>query len=71
MLNTVLVNADHRRDNPLADHMTKLQNFTQEENHDFPAFQFSIHLMFEQALSNLIVCVMISQNYVQKLHKMR
>ena len=30
------VNADHGRDlHPLADHMTKLNNFTKEENHDF------------------------------------
>ena len=35
MVNTVWVNADHGRDlHPLADHMTKLQNFTKEENHD-------------------------------------
>ena len=33
-------------------------------NHDFSAFQFSIQLMLEQALTNLIVCLMISQ----KLH---
>ena len=71
MLNTVWVNADHGRDfHPLADHMTKLQNFIKEENCDCSAFQFSFHLMFEQALSNLIVCLMISQNYIQKLHKM-
>ena len=49
---------------PLVDHMT-LQNFTKEENCDFSAFQFSLQLMFEQALTNLIVCLMISQ---KKLH---
>ena len=39
MVNTVRVNADHRHDfNPLADHMTKLRNFTKGENHDFSAF---------------------------------
>ena len=36
MVSTVLVIAYHGRDlNPLADHMTKLKNFTKEENHDF------------------------------------
>ena len=63
MLNTAWVNADHGRDlHPLADPMTKLQNFTKEENRDFSAFGFSLQLML--ALSNLIVCLMISQ----KLH---
>ena len=39
MVSTVQVNADHERDfHPLADHMTKLKNFTKEENHDFSAF---------------------------------
>ena len=33
----------------------------------FPQFDFQ--LMIEQALTNLIVCLMISQNYIQKLHK--
>ena len=65
MVNTVRVNADHGRDfNPLADHMTKLRNFTKGENRDFAAFRFSLHLMLENALSNLIVCLAISQ----KLH---
>ena len=51
--------------NPLADHMAKLRKFTKGENHDdFSAFKFSLHLMLEQALSNLIVCLMISH----KLH---
>ena len=50
MVNPVLVNANHGRDfNPLANHMTKLHNFTKGENHDFPAFRFSLHLMLEQA----------------------
>ena len=36
MVNTVLVNADHGCDlHPLADHKTKLRNFTKEENCDF------------------------------------
>ena len=65
MVNTVWVNADHVRDrHPLADHMTKLQHFNKEENRDFSAFRFSLQLMLEQALTNLIVCLMISQ----KLH---
>ena len=65
MINTVYVKADHGPDlHPLADHMTKLRNFTKEENLDFSAFRFSFHLMLEQALTTLIVCLMISQ----KLH---
>ena len=65
MVSTVWVNADHGRDlRPLADHMTQLKNFTKEENLDFSAFRFSRQLMLEQALTNLIVCLMISQ----KLH---
>ena len=56
MVNTVWVNADHGRDlHPLTVHMTKLQNFTKEENHDFSAFRFSLNLTLEQALTNLIV----------------
>ena len=71
MVNTVWVNADHGHYfHPLADHMTKLKKFTKEENRDFSAFRFSLHLMLEQALSNLTVCLMISQkNYIQQLHK--
>ena len=65
------VNADHGRDlHPLADHMTKLQNFTKEENRDFSAFLFSLQLMLEQALSNLIVCLMISQKLHMKVAQM-
>ena len=56
MLNTVRVNANHGHDlHPLADHMTKLQNFIKEENCDFSAFRFSLQLMLEQVLTNLIV----------------
>ena len=56
MVNTVWVKADHGRDfHPVADHMTKLRNFTKEENRDFSAFRFSLRLMLEQALTNLIV----------------
>ena len=46
MINIVWVNADHGRDlHPLADHMTKLRNFTKEENHDFSAFRLLLQLM--------------------------
>ena len=56
------VNADHGRDfHHLTDHMTKLKNFTKEENRDFSAFRFSFQLMLEQALTNLIVCLTSSQ----------
>ena len=45
MVSTMRVNADHGRDfNPLADHMTKLKNFTKGKNRDFSAFRFSLHL---------------------------
>ena len=65
MVNTAWVNADHGRDlHPLADHSTKLRNFTKEENSDFYAFRFLLQLMLEQALTNLIVCLIIPQ----KLH---
>ena len=61
-LSTVWVNANHGHDlHPLADHMTQLKNFTKKENRDFSAILFSLQLMFEQALTNLIVCLMISQ----------
>ena len=53
---TVWVNADHGRDfHPLADHMTKIQHFTNCEILEFSAFPFSLRLMFDQTLSNLIV----------------
>ena len=71
MVNAVWVNADHGRDfHPLADHMTKLRNFTKEENRDFSAFRFSLQLMLEQALTNLIVCLMISQKLHAKVAQM-
>ena len=71
MVNIVWVNADHGCDfHPLADHMTKLNNFTKEDNPDFSAIPCSLQLMLEQALTNLIVCLMIShKNYIQKLRK--
>ena len=54
MVDTVRVNADHGRNfHLLADHTTQL--------HEFSAFPCSLHVMLDQALSNLIVCLMISQ----------
>ena len=56
MVNIVRVN--HGRDfHPLADHMSF-----------FHTFLFSLQLIFNQILSNLIICLMISQkNYIQML----
>ena len=69
MVNKVWVNADHGRDLHLfADHITKLQNFTKEENY-FSAFRLSLQLILEQAFTNLLGCLVISKNYIQKLHK--
>ena len=66
MVNTLRVNANHGRDfHPLADHMPKLRNFTKGEIREFSAFPCSLHLMFDQTLSNLIVCLIISHT---KLH---
>ena len=43
MVDTVWVNADLGRDlHPLANHMTKLRNFTKEHNLDFSAFRLSL-----------------------------
>ena len=65
MVSNVWVNAEHGRDfHPLANQMTKLRNFSKEENRDFSTIRFSLQLMLEQALTNLIVYLMISQ----KLH---
>ena len=51
----------------IADHMTKLRNFTKEENRDFSADLFSHQLMLEQALTNLIVCLTISHKLQTKV----
>ena len=68
MVNTVGVSADHWRDfHPLTGYITTLRKFTKGKIHEFSAFSFSFHLMFNQTLSNLIVCLMISQNYIRKL----
>ena len=64
MVNSVWVNADHGRDfHPLANYMTKLKTFTKEENRYFSAFRLSLQFMLEQALTNLIVCLIS-----EKLH---
>ena len=53
------VNANHGCDfYPLANHMTRLTNFTKGEICEFSAFPFSLDLMFNQILSNLIVGLM-------------
>ena len=57
-INTVWVNADHGCDfHPLSYHMTKLNKFTKEEIFYFSAFHFSLQLMLEHVLINLIVCL--------------
>ena len=66
MVNTVRINADHGRDfNPLADHMTKLKISPRVKIY-FSTFRFLLHLMLEQAVSNLIVCLMILQKTTYK-----
>ena len=64
MVITVPVNADYERDLSHQLHDKVKKKFTKGENRDFSAFQFSLQLMLEQALTNLIVCLMI----LQKLH---
>ena len=65
MVNTMRVNADHKRDlHPLADQMTKLRNLYKGEIRDFSGFPTSLQLMFDQIVSYILVCLMISQ----KLH---
>ena len=49
--------------------MTKLRNFTKGEICEFSAFPFLFDLMFDQTLSNLIVCLTISQNNIYKVYK--
>ena len=49
MANTVLVNPSSRR------------SHDKGEIREFSAFPFLLRLMFDQTLSNLIVCLMISQ----------
>ena len=58
----VWVSADHGHYfHPFINHMTKLRNFTKDEICEFLALAFSLQLMFDQTLINLIVCLMISQ----------
>ena len=60
MVNTVRVSADQ----PLNNLMTK------GKIREFSAIPFSLQLMFDQTLRNLVVCLTISQNnYTQELHK--
>ena len=67
MVNTLRINADHGRDfYLLADHMT----FPKGENREFSAFPLSRQLMFDQTLSNAIVCLMISQKLHAKVAQM-
>ena len=49
MVNTVLVNP------------SSLRSHDKGEIREFSAFPFLLRLMFDQTLSNLIVCLMISQ----------
>ena len=64
-------NADHGRGfHPLADHMTKLKIFTKGEIRVFSTFPFSLQLMFHQTLTNLIVCLIISQKLQTKVTQM-
>ena len=44
---------------PVADHMTKLRNFTKGENY-FSAFRFSLHFNYHVAVDTMNVC--FSQN---------
>ena len=54
MVSTVWVNADHGRDfHPLNDYMTKLKNFTKEENRYFSAIIFLLQLMLVQACTSI------------------
>ena len=59
-------NVDYVREfHPLANHLTMLNNFTKGKIHEFSVLPFS--LKFDQILSNLIVCLMISQNLHSKV----
>ena len=54
MVSIVRVNPDNDRDfHPVADHM-------KGEIYEFSAIPFSLELMFDQTLTNLIVCMMSS-----------
>ena len=65
MVNTLRVNAENGRHfDHLADDITKLRYFTRGEIRQFSSFSFQ--LMFNQTLSNLKVCLIIS--HTKKLH---
>ena len=70
MINTLRLNTDYGSDfHPLADHMTKLRNFTKGEIREFSEFTFLLQLMIDQQFGNLIISLMISQTCIQHLHK--
>ena len=74
MINTLRVNAKHGCDfRSLADHMTKFRNLNLHKSEilAFSTFPFSLQLMFDQTLSNVITCLKIShqKNYIQMLPK--
>ena len=55
MVNSLRVNVDQGHDfQPLVDHMTKYRNFIKVEICAVSAFPFSVQLMFDQSLTNLI-----------------
>ena len=63
--NTVWVEADHERDfHPLANHIINKKNSPRRIIVIFQHFDFHF---IEQALSNLIVCLMISQKQCTKI----
>ena len=65
MIKPLRVSADNGRVfRPLADHV---QHFTKVEIPEFSTFPFSFQLMLDQTLTNLIVCLMISnKNYIKQ-----
>ena len=67
MVNTVRVYANRGRDvRPLTEDGSHVTGDIRE----ISAFPFSLQLMFDQTLSNVIVCLMIShKKYKHKLHK--
>ena len=68
MVNTVRISANHGRDfNPLTDHITKLQNFTKGENHDFSAFRFS--LFFTLSLTIFFLFNSLSDDFTKTSFK--
>ena len=67
LVNTIRVIPDNRLDfHPLAYHTTKLRHFNSGDICEYSTFPFSLDLMFDQTLSNLILCLTISQKKVHK-----